>query len=379
MLTLTTTRGYDMKYEYTIVYRIRGINHKSPVDLETLASDNGSIRAVVTRTPDRFDGGAKDEALLGKCLAEWLEEHKQAPTIIEQCRNLATTSRKTCEDAPHVVIQICGDRPDLDGKEIRETDTFVVHLNPHDPSESIRMEAENHIGAVLVSLALESGGALTLDKVWDSIVMIRGDGKRTIPLNCSNTMEIFDYDSLEADATTRITACYRRLCGDKQRELGTVSKLLKCSLESEKDRLRSFLFAWAAIEIFVNKVFAKYEEQMFKQLGSDLHSDRYHLPIQHIREVMKNRYTLATKFHVVAVQLYAHDADKDADTFRQAKKARNDLFHGSSVDEATLPVIPVRDVLVKYLQLHLGGHVRPATDKRVMRISGRFDPSRHKH
>ena len=97
-----------------------------------------------------------------------------------------------------------------------------------------------------------------------------------------------------------------------------------------------------------------------------------------IRGVMKDKYRLADKFGIVAMQLSAIDADKDVIAFREAKKVRDELFHGSNIDENTLPVASVRSLLVKYLQLHLGEHPRPTTVKSVRRIAGRYDPSRHK-
>ena len=264
-----------MKYEYVVAYRVTGIEHKVPSDLELLVGENGQLHAVLTKTPDKFDGYINDRITVWPSLVKWFESQSNV-WWAEQFRN-DTTSRPKCEDAPHIVIQIMGERGDLDGKEIVEADSFVIHLNPTDPSDSIRAESEDTIAAILVSLILETGGTLTLDKMWDSVVMVRGDGKRTIPFNCSQIAEITDCDSLANDSPTKITDRYRRLSSGKE-GLGTVLRLLKLSLETEKDKLRSFLFGWSAAEIFVNQVFTKYEKNMFVELGGDSQSElRYAL------------------------------------------------------------------------------------------------------
>jgi len=364
-----------MKYEYTVVYRIKGIEHDSPEDLELIVSENGQIRAILTNTPDKYDDSANDKAALLTNFADWCQQHN-AQLLVKPCRNAATTPRPKCEDAPHVVIQISGNKPDLGGSEIIETDDYVVHLNPNDPSDLIRTEGEGVIAAILVSLVLEAGGTITLKKIWDSIVMTRGDGKRTIPANFSTTVKINIFDSLANDATTRITDCYRKFSSGKK-ELNTVLRLLTLSFETEDDKLRSFLFSWSALEVFVNKIFKKYKTDLSAKCGDD--SAMCHAPIECVCDVPENEEdkSFVKKFKTIAAQLCIANANEDVDKFRNAKKTRDNLLHGSYIDEKTLPVKAVRELLIKYLQLHLGKEPRPPTDKTTS-VSGRYDPSRKK-
>jgi hypothetical protein len=363
-----------MKYEYAIVYRIKGIEHKGPMDVELLSNSNSPIRAVLTKKPDKFTGRKNEDVAVWAILANRLEQQGQNLSLVEQMRNATMISCPKFEDVPHIVIQIRGECEELNGKKIiSETEDFVAYLNVNDPSESIRSESENVVAAVLTSLVLESGGSIMPAKICDSIALIREDGKRVIPVNFSLTIEVSNDDPLVEDAPVRITDCYHRLSSDKE-SLGLVAKLLKLSLETEKDKLRSFLFGLSALEIFVNTIFRKYEGEIFIKLRESSNPKLCVSFVDRIREVMKDKYSLTNKFSLVASGLCVADAEKDVEVFQKTKKKRNSLFHGSKINETELPTKSARDLLVKYLQLHLGGALRPATVKTVMNISGQNDP-----
>ena len=371
-------RGARMRYEYTTAYRIRGIEHKGLVDVELLSDSSGLIRAVLTNTPEKFAGCADDIAAACQALANRLEQQEQNPTLAKLCRDWVAARRTKFEEkfeaVPHVVIQINGESNDLAGTMILENDGCAIYWNANDLSESIRSKDEDVLAAVLASLLLEAGGTLSFDKVWDSIATFRDDGKQIVPFNCAIVAEITETDSLAAGAPVKITDHYRRLSRPKER-LSTVLKLLKLSVETENDKFRSFLFGWNAIEIFVNTVFKKYEEEMFRDLSNSSQSELRAAYLTRIRGVMRDKNRLADKFNVVALQLCVTDADDDAEAFRKVKLARDELFHGAKVDEKQLPVTAAHALLIKYLQLHLGGKPRPPT-ARTHRVSGYQNPFR---
>lgn len=364
-----------MKYEYTLVYAVTGMEHRPNEDVELLVNDGNTVRVVLTRDPGKFDASARYHRNLFESIASWLEQRKVMADLTAQCRAQATTPPSQCKDAPHVVIQISGQRQDLDGRVILEDNHFVVHLNPNDPSDSIRNDSEDTIAMILVSLLIESGGAIAFKKVMDLVAMIREDGKHTIPLVCSQAMDIADTQPLDNNATARIVHCYGALSARSKKDFGTICRLLKSSLEAEDDKLRCFLFGWSALEMFCNKVFGQYEARMFEELGGNDRSTVRYSVIGRMRDVMKKgKFGLSDKFNIIALHLSATDAPTDSDAFRTAKRVRDELFHGVSVDETALPTASLRGLLVKYLQLHLGGEARPSLIKKVMSIRGRFTP-----
>jgi hypothetical protein len=143
---------------------------------------------------------------------------------------------------------------------------------------------------------------------------------------------------------------YRLLSADTI--LQRVQRLIRSSFETEDDPLRSFLAAWLAFEIFVNMVFGTYEAFFFNSLLEEGHLEIQRKYLTRIREVMKDKYRLADKFAAVSYQLSPGTGDEDLKTGLQVKKVRDELFHGESVDEGSLPVKPIRDLACKYLRLH---------------------------
>lgn len=76
---------------------------------------------------------------------------------------------------------------------------------------------------------------------------------------------------------------------------------------------------------------------------------------------MKDRYRLVDKFAAISFQLSPENADEDLITVSRAKKIRDKLLHGETIDEATLPVKPIRDVARKYVCLHVSSDGRAVT------------------
>ena len=76
---------------------------------------------------------------------------------------------------------------------------------------------------------------------------------------------------------------------------------------------------------------------------------------------MSYKYRLADKFAAVSLKLSPDMGDQDLNTVLGVKKVRDELSHGESVDEATLPVKAIRDLATKYLRLHLEYKNRPGS------------------
>ena len=133
-------------------------------------------------------------------------------------------------------------------------------------------------------------------------------------------------------------------------DLSRVFKIFTASLESAEDPLRSFQAGWAALEIFVNKVFAQYEREFFTELESDDLPEAHSIYLARIRTGMKDKYRLTDRFSLIASRLAPEYADEDVNRFAAAKKIRDDLAHGQNEDEATLPVDTVQELLKRYLE-----------------------------
>jgi hypothetical protein len=136
-------------------------------------------------------------------------------------------------------------------------------------------------------------------------------------------------------------------------ELQDCVRLLSQSSEGHRDQLMAFLSAWTALELFVQRVFkSTYEPDLhcLFQTAAPASAGRF---VERMREVMKDKYNIRDKFVAVASALDDAGAESDLTRFEQIKKRRDDLAHTMKGDLTELPVDATRDLLRKYLRLHL--------------------------
>ena len=125
----------------------------------------------------------------------------------------------------------------------------------------------------------------------------------------------------------------------------------------ESDRLKAFLFGWAALEIFVNTSFKIYEKVFLSPLtdaGQPTLRERF---LERVKDVMKDKYRLTEKFVAVAAVLFPGAADatlqEDFRRFSSLKQLRDAIFHGEEFSERDLPVNELAALLRRYMLGHL--------------------------
>jgi hypothetical protein len=134
-------------------------------------------------------------------------------------------------------------------------------------------------------------------------------------------------------------------------KLRTVGRLLSQS-SLAADNLTAFLTAWAGLEVFTNKTFKDaYEPLVFTTLEDASPAARKPF-IDRLRDVMTDKYNIRDKFVVIASELDMAEADADIESFKDVKKQR-DAVHDMSVVPDALPTGCARNLLRKYLRLHL--------------------------
>ncbi len=130
----------------------------------------------------------------------------------------------------------------------------------------------------------------------------------------------------------------------ENQDLASVFRLLASSYTQHSDKLASFLAAWSALEIFVNKAFPSQEMKLFEAIESS-HKDF----VARLQEVMKDKYRLTDKFALLSSTISADTAVDDIKTFKDLKKIRDELLHGADVDTRRLPLEPTQALLRRYL------------------------------
>jgi len=132
----------------------------------------------------------------------------------------------------------------------------------------------------------------------------------------------------------------------------TALRLHKDALEESDDHLRSFIAAWASLEIFANKVFkANFNSAALSSLGLGGSGWEGELCAQLTRNDAE-KLGIEDRFGFLAVWLSRSSAKADIELFARLNDARNDLYHRGVVARH----LPSRDAISlfrKYLALQL--------------------------
>jgi hypothetical protein len=140
-------------------------------------------------------------------------------------------------------------------------------------------------------------------------------------------------------------------------ELGTVGgetalRLHRDALEESDDNLRSFIAAWASLEIFARTVFrANFTPAVLSSLGLGRSGWEGELRAQ-LTQTDAQKLGIEDHFKFLAVWLSRGSAKVDIDLFAQVNEARNNLYHKGVVARR----LPSRDAISlfrKYLALEV--------------------------
>ncbi len=314
------------------------------------------LRVVFTSQPNSyiFDGD-RSLAVGGLILRDLFNseptsnEFKQRVTnAVEEIR---ATRQKKFGNNLFLVFTGEGEIPSFNSSHERDADDFIVCFDGAD-KDKIRAQFHDKLTALLNSIFSEVESVIGIQKVTDSVVFFQKNDKPIYSYTFSaGSAKAYVSRLLTDDRIQAIGKLYRLLVTDTI--LQRVQRLIRSSLATEDDPLRSFLTAWSSFEILVNKVFATYESAFFESMLEDGQPEVQEKYLRRIREVMKGKYRLADKFAAISFQLSPDSGDEDLKKVLQVKKVRDKLYHGELVDEVSLPVKPIRDLASKYLRLHL--------------------------
>ena len=132
----------------------------------------------------------------------------------------------------------------------------------------------------------------------------------------------------------------------------TALRLHKIALEESDDHLRSFIAAWASLEIFANKMFrANFTPAVLSSLGLGDSGWEGELCARLTRNDAQ-KLGIEDQFAFLAVWLSKNSAEADIQLFARLNGDRNDLYHRGVVARR----LPIRDAISffrKYLALEL--------------------------
>ncbi len=346
-----------MKFCYTAVFSIEGLTRDSTQGEKLLVVDSAvGLRAILTSQPDSYTfDGDQSLAVAGLMLRAIFNSEPTEPEfkqrVARAVEELRAAREKEFGGSPFLVVICEGEVASFNPSHERDAEDFMICFDGVDKSE-IRARFRDKLNAVLLSVVSEAESVIGVRRLTEPVVFFQEDGKPVYSYTHSvRGVGAFVSGPLDDSRVAAIGDMYRLLSANTT--LQRVQRLIISSFETENDPLRSFLAAWSAFEIFVNKVFGAYEAEFFDNMLEEGHPEVQRKYLKRIRDVMKDKYRLADKFAAVSFKLSPEMGDQDLKTVLQVKNVRDELSHGESVDEATLPVKAIRDLASKYLRLHL--------------------------
>lgn len=345
-----------MKYQHITTYWIKelALQHVES-DEEIVLDSKIGFRAILTSNPDSYCfEGDRSLAVCVVILNRTLGCGKPGTfeeSLVYEIKEIQESRKQKYGTGLYIICLTEGSIDKFEPSGETERDDFVI-CSGGVPIESINSASKPHTLAVLSSLMLSADNALTFVEASKSLVFFRDDGKPVYLISSSSSAESYTCSSITPEILKSVNNWYQILIADQ--EFDRVKQLLVSSLQTEGDKLRSFLSAWTALEVFINKTFSLYEKQFFKELSDGNYPNARNQYFERIQIVMKDKYRLIDKFSLITSLLSPESADEDIKFFKSAKEERDKLSHGQDLVEAALPVEEIQKLARKYLQLHLG-------------------------
>lgn len=352
-----------MRAVYTSVYRIRGISPASAVPAREIVTDAElSLTALLTQDlEDRTHLVWKRVAISNGLLNGMFRgddrdiEERAAAEVTKELER----ARARFRTGPFVVFTREGEVADFECEAETSRETFDCGIDgpiPDDFADASAQLAED----ALTALSIEIPAVTGFDKVTSGVTYFRNGDKPFFAFRFRvGNARVEVLERVDDELWGRVGRAMKKVSGDEN--LGRVHRLLRSSLEQDKDRLRAFLSAWFGLEVLVGKIFSTYEASFFAQISAHHESDRKLHHVDRIREVMKDKYRLGDKFSLIATELGEKSADADLTTFKSCKAARDRLLHGQEVADSDLPVKETSELLRRYLSLHVDFDVEEQT------------------
>jgi hypothetical protein len=249
--------------------------------------------------------------------------------------------------------------PEVDG----EFPEFSVSINnvSDETREDIKKLADSAVGRVTVALSIILGEPKfsQIKRVATSTYSCRpGNPKPTYQFQLK-ARGVHMYVSSPADQN--LIDNLRHLIGQLP-SIGveTALRLHKATFEEVDDHLRSFVAAWASLEIFVNKVFcANFNLPLLSSLG--LQSDGWEGKLHgRLKNIEVSNLGIEDRFAFLSIWLSRSSAEEDTGLFARLNSVRNDIYHRGIVSNH-LRNQEVISLFRRYVPLLLSA-IRPSGD-----------------
>jgi hypothetical protein len=342
-----------MEYRYVAAFIVDGITLPEPEEIALFTASDSRTKILLASRPDAHLGPADILVALSRRVRISVAGAPPPPPA----KDLASLVQIAHEERaarlngrPVLIVDVIGDKDIPNRSPNTPLNDIVFTVVDKQVVKDISKLHEKLVGQALASLALLAAPIYGLKKLSDFVLL---DPATSSPVHVSPAgidIKIGIRSSMPPGLKESIELQFAELLGAP--DLETAMRLYADSLIQNEDYLRSFLAAWTAIEVFTNKVFPQYEKD-----GLPISKDE--LPaamlayLKRVREVMKDKYTLANKFTLISYALELPDLDRAVAQFVEAIKQRDRLSHGEQIEERLLPISDVQRLLRELVLRHL--------------------------
>lgn len=353
---------------YIAIFNVRGISmlpDSKPLRVWKHGKDTAYLTKNLAPFADPVDRGTAIAHGLLTALFNGTEDQIR-DRISDRILEIRADREKKYQSGTFLVFHGITEIPELKLEFHRERPDFNVAFDAFDKSE-MREKFKPVVVRSLaaITLSLKDRADPRIAKVTDGMYVLHPDSEKpTYSFTfTSGNLRVSIGTMLDDDAENRINHYAENL--RKDRHIGKVLDQLVESLAKEKDEFRAFLAAWTALEIFVTSTFKRtYEKFWFDKLRGAAPSSAQSY-FKSVQGIMNQRHRLLDKFLIMACLLDPESADQDIEKFKDLKKIRDNVFHGSDDANANYPTDQTHDLLTKYLRLHYG---IPGTEFREFRV-----------
>jgi hypothetical protein len=345
-----------MRYEHISAFQIFGLTHDPAMgDVEIYRSDDHLIRAIFTSDVNGHGYIVDRGRSLGLfMLRGFAGQGKQEDFAIALEKEIKAIQEQRCKDTGASVILLISITGEIDttlNGPTRTINDFTFGIDLID-KEAIKASHRNTISAIVSAACLSIDPPTDVRRLLDDVCLKDDDDKCIYSISFSMSAEGYSSRKVTDEIVGSVSLQAKDLL--KIGDLSRVTRLLLMTSDKRNDRLRSFLTGWSALEIFVNKTFPFYEQELKKRITGDDTPPGTVRYLDRIKDALdRGKYSLLEKFTVIAACLGGNIIEADIDLFKKLKDVRDDFFHKQEIAENNLPTADLRSLLSRYLRAHV--------------------------
>lgn len=345
----------QMTYTHLCAWRVIGGIGMSPGSTTVaLASGQGWTYSLISDI-DTACAVTDRGAALGFLMLQGLFAPAKVGSL-EEClaasiQDIQQNRRKITGSYPILLFSATGPVDVALNQPAQQRDDYVVTFDAFDKA-AIRQTFVQRHRAMQLALALASKTRVRFDEATAGTYCTNADGNTVYSLSFSGgRLDLIVASPLDPDAAKTVAQRFDFLSAGT--ELDSAIRLYADMAIYGREPFRAFLSGWTALEILINKTFKELEEHFFRSLDIPHQPEMSMKFLAGVRKTMEGKHSLVDRFTLVSSVLLptqaAEAAAADLSTFKRIKKLRDEIAHGSTIDEDGLPIDELSQILLKYL------------------------------